>query len=240
MDGDVRVANFLEALGLSEYLPLFNEHHIDIDTLSRLDSADLREIGICSLGHRKLILDRIAANTPAAREEWIAGYGDPGSGPTSKDYVDCLITNAHPSVTKNPFFSLVVLGGFVALVGLVMGIDVIYFEGELVEEGVSRHWAWRAMLAGFILVGFGRLLVWATYRPQKSTCNPRAGDSGDRSVENIVESSYDRIGLEAPPAAINAYNPDDREPMSTRASCLLWIALAIATILILLTVFPRD
>ena len=54
------VARFLEGLGLSEYLQAFLENEIGYDLLSTLTDADLRELGVKALGHRKRILQAAA------------------------------------------------------------------------------------------------------------------------------------------------------------------------------------
>lgn len=52
---------FLARLGLKQYIALFDAHDIDWDILPELNSDDLKEIGISSLGHRKKLLAAIAA-----------------------------------------------------------------------------------------------------------------------------------------------------------------------------------
>ena len=59
--------NFLENLGLVEYLPLFEKNSIDVGDLAGLTNDDLKELGIDSLGHRKKILAAAnASSAPAA------------------------------------------------------------------------------------------------------------------------------------------------------------------------------
>ena len=53
------VAAWLESLGLGEYAAGFAEHDVTFPTLALLGDEDLREIGIASLGHRKLLLAEI-------------------------------------------------------------------------------------------------------------------------------------------------------------------------------------
>ena len=63
-----KVHDWLESLGLGEYADAMSAHHIDDWALARLDEADLREIGVISVGHRKRLMaaiaDRIAQTTP--------------------------------------------------------------------------------------------------------------------------------------------------------------------------------
>jgi class 3 adenylate cyclase/predicted ATPase len=63
------VAAWLRGLGLEQYAPAFRDNDIDGDLLRRLTAADLRELGVASVGHRRRLLDAISAfdaPTPAA------------------------------------------------------------------------------------------------------------------------------------------------------------------------------
>jgi class 3 adenylate cyclase/tetratricopeptide (TPR) repeat protein len=60
-----QIAEWLEGLGLSDYLPRFVENHVDISVLRDLTDQDLRELGVL-LGDRRKILRAIAALSPAA------------------------------------------------------------------------------------------------------------------------------------------------------------------------------
>ncbi len=55
-----RVTEWLEQLGLSQYVSRFAENDIEFDLLSKLSSEDLRELGL-SVGHRRRFLDAAAA-----------------------------------------------------------------------------------------------------------------------------------------------------------------------------------
>src|SRR6516162_5418090 len=63
------VVEWLRGLGLEQYVPAFRDNDIDGEVLRRLTAEDLRELGIASVGHRRRLLDAIAAFgslTPAA------------------------------------------------------------------------------------------------------------------------------------------------------------------------------
>ncbi len=47
-------------LGLQQYAPAFADNDIDFDLLKNLVDADLKELGVTSLGHRKRLLSAIA------------------------------------------------------------------------------------------------------------------------------------------------------------------------------------
>ena len=55
------VVGWLRGLGLERYVPAFRDNDIDGEVLSRLTAEDLRELGIASIGHRRRLLDAIAA-----------------------------------------------------------------------------------------------------------------------------------------------------------------------------------
>src|ERR1700756_14950 len=55
------VAAWLQGLDLERYLPAFRDNEIDWEVLPKLTSDDLREIGVAAIGHRRKLLDAIAA-----------------------------------------------------------------------------------------------------------------------------------------------------------------------------------
>src|SRR5207248_867752 len=55
------VAEWLRGLGLEQYAPAFRANDIDEEVLRRLTGEDLRELGVTSIGHRRRLLDAIAA-----------------------------------------------------------------------------------------------------------------------------------------------------------------------------------
>ena len=55
------VGRWLASLGLAQYGEFFAANDIDLDALRTLTDADLREFGIASLGHRRKLLQAIAA-----------------------------------------------------------------------------------------------------------------------------------------------------------------------------------
>ena len=54
------VEGWLQGLGLAQYAAAFAENDIDFTLLGKLTDADLKELGISSLGHRKRLLAAIA------------------------------------------------------------------------------------------------------------------------------------------------------------------------------------
>ena len=53
------IGQWLDALGLGQYARAFADNDVDPDMLAQLDDADLKELGVASLGHRKRILAAI-------------------------------------------------------------------------------------------------------------------------------------------------------------------------------------
>ena len=61
---------WLRSLGLGKYEAAFRENDIDETVLPSLTAEDLKELGVASVGHRRKLLDAIAAlraDTRAAR-----------------------------------------------------------------------------------------------------------------------------------------------------------------------------
>jgi SAM domain (Sterile alpha motif) len=52
---------WLRSLGLGKYEAIFRENDIDETVLPSLTAEDLKELGVVSLGHRRKLLDAIAA-----------------------------------------------------------------------------------------------------------------------------------------------------------------------------------
>ena len=63
------VAEWLRALGLERYEAAFRENDVDAELLPNLTADDLKELGVTSIGHRRRLLEAIAAlrleGTPA-------------------------------------------------------------------------------------------------------------------------------------------------------------------------------
>ena len=57
----LEIADWLRGLALERYAKTFRDNDIDGATLQRLTAEDLRELGVASVGHRRRLLDAIAA-----------------------------------------------------------------------------------------------------------------------------------------------------------------------------------
>jgi class 3 adenylate cyclase len=63
----VDIAAWLKSLGLEQYEHAFRDNAIDADVLPKLTAEDLKDLGISAVGHRRKLLEAIAAlRTPAA------------------------------------------------------------------------------------------------------------------------------------------------------------------------------
>jgi class 3 adenylate cyclase len=78
-------AVWLRSLGLGKYEAAFRENEIDETVLSGLTAEDLKELGVAALGHRRKLLDAIAALR-----------ADAGSKPPS---ADVTTTSSTPSAS---------------------------------------------------------------------------------------------------------------------------------------------
>ena len=58
-----QIAGWLEKLGLGQYTQRFTENEITLSILPDLTDADLKELGVSALGHRRLLLRAIAELT---------------------------------------------------------------------------------------------------------------------------------------------------------------------------------
>ncbi len=74
-----QIAEWLEKLGLGQYAQRFAETDINFAILSDLTDQDLKEIGVSSLGHRRLLLRAIAELNIAEKGTTRPGAATPAS-----------------------------------------------------------------------------------------------------------------------------------------------------------------
>ena len=55
------IAAWLHGLGLERYVPAFRDNEIDWEVLPKLTAEDLKDLGVVLGGHRRMLLDAIAA-----------------------------------------------------------------------------------------------------------------------------------------------------------------------------------
>jgi hypothetical protein len=56
----MNVTEWLRSLGLEQYAPAFEDNHVSSELLPSLTADDLKELGIASVSHRRVMLDAIA------------------------------------------------------------------------------------------------------------------------------------------------------------------------------------
>src|SRR6185436_3944019 len=78
------ISAWLRGLGLERYEQAFRENAIDEAILPKLTAEDLKDIGVTAVGHRRVLLDAIAAlrgETPPKRENARGAATEPASKP---------------------------------------------------------------------------------------------------------------------------------------------------------------
>ena len=64
----MEIGGWLRNLGLEQYEAAFRDNAIDETVLPNLTAEDLKELGVGAVGHRRKLLDAIAALTSHGRE----------------------------------------------------------------------------------------------------------------------------------------------------------------------------
>src|SRR6476660_6095598 len=79
------VGGWLRRLGLEQYEASFRENKIDDTVLPRLTAEDLKDLGVGFVGHRRMLLDAIAALRAAAGAPPPLSNATPESRKAAKD-----------------------------------------------------------------------------------------------------------------------------------------------------------
>jgi class 3 adenylate cyclase len=137
------VEKWLQGLGLAQYAAAFAENDVDFSILGKLTDADLKELGVSSLGHRKRLLAAIAEQGATA-----APGARPETGPETRLADKRLAENGHaegsPAGERRQVTILFAdLCGFTALSRTL--------DPEEVRELVGRY----TVLVDGIVVGYG-------------------------------------------------------------------------------------
>src|ERR1700738_5117696 len=69
----MNVGDFLRKLGLQQYEAAFRDNGIDIGVLPNVTAEDLKDLGITMVGHRRVLLQAIAALRAPTAPEVTAG-----------------------------------------------------------------------------------------------------------------------------------------------------------------------
>ena len=83
----MNVGGWLRRLGLEQYEAAFRENAINEAILPKLTAGDLKDIGVAAVGHRRVLLDAIAAlrgETPPKQENAPSATTEPAPSPTAQ------------------------------------------------------------------------------------------------------------------------------------------------------------
>src|SRR5919106_2609992 len=159
------VSTWLRDLGLEDYLEAFQANDIDAEVLPRLTADDLIALGIASIGHRRKLLDGIAAlnqgSAPAAAEPNAAAVQPLEAERRQLTVLFCdLVSSTELAARLDPEDLREVMRAYQAACANVVG----RFEGHVARflgDGVVVYFGWprahednaeRAVLAGLQLV----------------------------------------------------------------------------------------
>jgi class 3 adenylate cyclase/pimeloyl-ACP methyl ester carboxylesterase len=174
------VSTWLRDLGLEDYVQAFQANHIDPQVLPRLTADDLIGLGITSIGHRRKLLDAIAAldqgRAPAAPEPTTLAGRRLEAERRQLTVLFCdLVGSTALAARLDPEDLCEVMRGYQATCAEVIG----QFEGHVAKflgDGVLAYFGWpraheddaeRAVRAGLQLVEtIARLQAHANVRLQ--------------------------------------------------------------------------
>ena len=135
------VGAWLRGLGLGQYEPAFRENDVDARVLPGLTADDLKEIGVVSVGHRRLLLQAIAAlsATPAPAAP------APAPAPAERRHLTVMFVDLVGSTVLSGQLDPEELGELIrAYQNLVAG-EVTRFEGHVAKymgDGVLAYFGW--------------------------------------------------------------------------------------------------
>lgn len=92
------IAAWLHGLGLERYAEAFADNDIDAAILPKLTAEDLSAVGVTSVGHRRKLLEAIAAlREPAAGAEQDAQAAGVHGGPVAAERRQLTVLFCRPS-----------------------------------------------------------------------------------------------------------------------------------------------
>ena len=83
--GLMDIAAWLRGLGLERYEAAFRDNEIDWAVLPKLTADDLKDIGVTAVGHRRMLLDAIAALGASAATSTVTAAVSDGSAPAEAE-----------------------------------------------------------------------------------------------------------------------------------------------------------
>jgi class 3 adenylate cyclase len=166
------IAAWLHELGLERYLDAFRENDVDDDVLRTLTADDLRELGVASLGHRKKLLEAIAALAqpmaePGPADRTVAGEVEaPAAIPRAAErrQLTVLFCDLVGSTALSAELDPEEMGAVIRAYQNAVAGETLRFEGHVAKfmgDGVLAYFGWpqaheddaeRAVRAGLALV----------------------------------------------------------------------------------------
>ena len=106
------IDGWLRGIDLAQYAEMFRANNIDGELLGRLTNDDLKDIGVASFGHRKKLLEAIAALVAAPETLPPIPATEPKTQDTAeRRQVTIVFSDLVGSTALPPLFSWVVLVG---------------------------------------------------------------------------------------------------------------------------------
>ncbi len=150
----VDIAAWLQELGLERYLEAFRANDVDADVLRTLTGDDLKELGITSLGHRKKLLEAIAAlqgasgDEPPGRAEPAPGESATATGPAreaERRQLTVLFCDLVGSTALSAKLDPEEMGAVMRAYQNAVAGDTLRFEGHVAKfmgDGVLAYFGW--------------------------------------------------------------------------------------------------
>ena len=70
------IREWLDSLGLDHYAETFEENELDLDLVADLSDADLKDLGVTAMGHRKKLLRAIEALAATSPQQLAVAWDD--------------------------------------------------------------------------------------------------------------------------------------------------------------------
>ena len=168
------VSRWLRDLGLEDYAQAFRANHIDAEVLSRLTADDLSAIGVTSVGHRRKLLDAIAALKDGATQAAAEARADAVPRPAEAErrqltvlFCD-LVGSTALAARLDPEDLRAVMRGYQAACADVIG----HFDGYVAKflgDGVLVYFGWPARTR---TMPSGRCARGCSWSRRSRDCNP--------------------------------------------------------------------
>src|ERR1700733_8466741 len=170
------VAAWLRSLGLGKYEAAFRDNEVDDSVLPKLTAEDLKELGVTALGHRRKLLDAIAALRSDEHAKTRGTAQDAAGLPTSAPTAE--VTGERRPLTV-AFIDLV---GSTVLGGELDQEDLIRLLGQYRETCVAAIGKYEGHVAQYLGDG---ILVYFGFPQAQEDAAERAVRAGLEIVEKV-------------------------------------------------------